>query len=301
MYVLGSLSVKRKDVIVRGYLYSLSAGSENSSWGQYPHEAFGRGPMTPTIEAVGLMFRSWHVVYGQFPHVHCLLRHCVRFGVVLEDFPIGDPARQNRSCQRDDFSLADRQLGRVCWVAEFESAMVHGVEGALILILSASRRRECQFLERNFTNAYRRCDVWHERREAVHQAQIRAEDARYEATVKLAERDVEVKKRVGRMRDMAKVKFSRQWIERRSRWLRGHAMASKTNDAFKATLANKQNNAEDCRHVPERKYAFGSRASRREQRRKDVVQRLTAFADEAEAASLRMREAAGTPKAPFLQ
>ncbi|CAE7602963.1 dpkA [Symbiodinium sp. KB8] len=90
-----------------------------------------------------------------------------------------------------------------------------------------------QAQERNFTSAYRRCDSWHARREAVHQAQIRAEEARYEATVKLAERDVEVKKRVGRMRDMAKVKFSRQWIERRSRWLRGHAMAGKTNDAFK--------------------------------------------------------------------
>ena len=108
MYVLGSFSEERKNVIVRGYLYSLSAGSENSTQGQDPHEAFGRGPMTPTIEAVGRRFRSWHVFYGQFPHVHCLLRHCVRFGVVLEDFPIGDPARYNRSCQRDDFSLADR-------------------------------------------------------------------------------------------------------------------------------------------------------------------------------------------------
>ncbi|CAE7578284.1 gpt [Symbiodinium sp. CCMP2592] len=162
----------------------------------------------------------------------------------------------------------------------------------------------------------------------------------YQATVKLAERDVEVKKRVGRMRDMAKVKFSRQWIERRSRWLRGHAMASKTNDAFKATLANKQNNAEARLHDRNLRVAklievkkefkalrrlmkgeagfffstgFGQlldskampgmaerrEVRRREQRRKaelmfiseellvrlkrcqDVVQRLTAFADEA--------------------
>jgi len=173
-----------------------------------------------------------------------------------------------------------------------------------------------QAQERNFTSAYRRCDSWHARREAVHQAQIRAEEARYEATVKLAERDVEVKKRVGRMRDMAKVKFSRQWIERRSRWLRGHAMAGKTNDAFKATLANKQHNAEARLHdrnlrvakLIEVKKEFKAlrrlmksmaerrEVRRREQRRKDVVQRLTAFADEAEAASLRMREAAGTPK-----
>ena len=121
--------------------------------------------------------------------------------------------------------------------------------------------------------------------QAVHQAQIRAEEARYEAALShcqiifvgslrpghceagrarccprlkklpcasflLLRACEEVKKRVGRMRDMAKVKFSRcsecpmgaaresdisdrQWIERRSRWLRGHAMAGKTNDAFK--------------------------------------------------------------------
>eukprot|EP00439_Symbiodinium_sp_Y106_P068131 s3483_g11.t1 len=37
---------------------------------------------------------------------------------------------------RDQFGRhALRQLGPVCWVADFESAMVHGVEGALILIL----------------------------------------------------------------------------------------------------------------------------------------------------------------------
>ena len=117
-HVLCSLSVERKNVIVRGYLYSLGAGSENSAYGQDPHEAFGRGPMTPTAEAVGLRLGSWHVFYGQFPHMHCPLRHCKGFCVVLEDFPIGDPARHNRSCQRDDFSLADRnnrQKRTICW------------------------------------------------------------------------------------------------------------------------------------------------------------------------------------------
>ncbi|CAE7418506.1 gpt [Symbiodinium natans] len=173
--------------------------------------------------------------------------------------------------------------------------------------------------------------------QAVHQAQIRAEDTRYEATafsqrryptapshqcyretVKLAERDVEVKKRVGRLRDMAKVKFSRQWIERRTRWLRGHAMASKANDAFKVTLNNKQKNAQARIHdrnlrvakLIEVKKEFKAlrrlmnrlaekrEVRRREQRRKDVVQRLTSFADEAEAVQLRTRdrEAASTPK-----
>ena len=101
IYVLGSLSVERKTSSCGAYLYSLSAGSENSYPGSGSPQTFGRGPMTPTVEAVGLRFRCWHVFYGQFPH-------SVRFGVVLEDFPVGDPARYNRSCQRDDFSLADR-------------------------------------------------------------------------------------------------------------------------------------------------------------------------------------------------
>ena len=73
MYILGSLPVERKNVIVRGYLHSLGAGSKNFAQGQDPHEAFGRGPMAPTVVAVGLRFRSWHVVNGQFPHMHCLL------------------------------------------------------------------------------------------------------------------------------------------------------------------------------------------------------------------------------------
>ncbi|CAE7296738.1 gpt [Symbiodinium pilosum] len=172
--------------------------------------------------------------------------------------------------------------------------------------------------ETNFANAYRRCDSWHHRREDVHKGQIRAEDARYEATVKLAERDVEVKLRVGRMRDMAKVKFSRQWIERRTRWLRGHAMASKASDASKIAIINKQKNAQArihdrnvrvaklievkkefkaLRRMMNRLTSLAGRreARRREQRRQDVVKRLTSFADEAEAHS-RSREVTGTPK-----
>ena len=63
--------------------------------------------MTPTVEAVGLRFRSWHVFNGQFPHMHCLWRHCKCFCIVLENFPTRDLAGYNRPWQRHDFSLAD--------------------------------------------------------------------------------------------------------------------------------------------------------------------------------------------------
>ena len=44
--------------------------------------------------------------------------------------PASEPLRFRRLGRH-----ALRQLGPVCWVADFESAMVHGVEGAPILIL----------------------------------------------------------------------------------------------------------------------------------------------------------------------
>ena len=41
-----------------------------------------------------------------------------------------------RAAFRDQFGRpALKQLGTACWVADFESVMVHGVEGAPILIL----------------------------------------------------------------------------------------------------------------------------------------------------------------------
>mmetsp|Transcript_40253 Transcript_40253/g.93240 ORF Transcript_40253/g.93240 Transcript_40253/m.93240 type:complete len:583 (-) Transcript_40253:64-1812(-) len=165
--------------------------------------------------------------------------------------------------------------------------------------------------ETNFANAYRRSEAWHGRREAVHEDQIQAEDARYEATVKLAERDVEVKRRVGRLRDTAKIRYSRQWIERRARFLQGHALACKRNDASKVAIVNKQKNAQARVHdrnvrmakLIELKKEFKAlrrlmnrlaerrERRRRQQRRQDVVMRLTSFAEEVEAIYLKSHEA----------
>jgi len=81
--------------------------------------------------------------------------------------------------------------------------------------------------ERNFANAYRRAEHWYKRREAVHESEMEAEEKRYEATIKIAQRDVAVTMRVGRIRDLTRIKFARQWLERRIRWAKQETITSK--------------------------------------------------------------------------
>ncbi|CAJ1456971.1 unnamed protein product, partial [Effrenium voratum] len=164
--------------------------------------------------------------------------------------------------------------------------------------------------ETNFTNAYRRCDYWHQRREAVHQRAMEDEESRYDATVKLAERDVVVAKRVGRLRDLARIKIARQWLERRIRWAKRETALAKQADARKAVTTQRYDDAQArvrernirlakliefkkeynalrkllCRMAAERE------ERRRDSRRQEVASRLTAWADKVEAAQ-KSREA----------
>ena len=43
----------------------------------------------------------------------------------------------------------------------------------------------------------------------VHENELDAEEGRYEATVDIAKRDVAVAKRVGKIRDLTRIKFAR--------------------------------------------------------------------------------------------
>lgn len=158
--------------------------------------------------------------------------------------------------------------------------------------------------ERNFANAYRRSEHWYKRREAVHESEMEAEEKRYEATIKIAQRDVAVAKRVGRIRDLTRIKFARQWLERRIRWAKQETITSKKNDTWKAATLQKQDDAQArihdhnvrwakfiefkkeflalrrtmCRMAADREF------KRQHQRRKDIATHLTSFAEKAEAA-----------------
>jgi len=158
--------------------------------------------------------------------------------------------------------------------------------------------------ERNFANAYRRSDHWHKRREAVHESEMEAEEQRYEATIKIAKRDVAVVKRVGRIRDLTRIKFARQWLERRIRWAKQETLISKKNDAWKAATLQKQDDAQARVHDRnvrlakfiefKKEYIALRRAmarmaadrefKRQQQRRKAIAVHLTSFAEQAEAA-----------------
>lgn len=158
--------------------------------------------------------------------------------------------------------------------------------------------------ERNFANAYRRAEHWYKRREAVHESEMEAEEKRYEATIKIAQRDVAVTMRVGRIRDLTRIKFARQWLERRIRWAKQETITSKKNEAWKAATLQKQDDAQArihdhnvrwakfiefkkeflalrrtmCRMAADREF------KRQHQRRKDIATHLTSFAEKAEAA-----------------
>eukprot|EP00434_Breviolum_minutum_P016738 symbB.v1.2.014761.t1/scaffold1081.1/size139474/18 len=171
--------------------------------------------------------------------------------------------------------------------------------------------------ERNFANAYRRSDHWHKRREvgcqgksrrcprfqvgksdeAVHESEMEAEEQRYEATIKIAKRDVAVVKRVGRIRDLTRIKFARQWLERRIRWAKQETLISKKNDTWKAATLQKQDDAQDTKSnfiEFKKEYIALRRAmarmaadrefKRQQQRRKAIAVHLTSFAEQAEAA-----------------
>ncbi|CAK9016879.1 unnamed protein product [Durusdinium trenchii] len=158
--------------------------------------------------------------------------------------------------------------------------------------------------ETNFTNAYRRSESWHQRREAVHNSSMEAEEKRYEATIKIAQRDVAVAKRVGRIRDLTRIKFARQWLERRIRWAKQESATSKAKDEWKAATMQKHDDAQARVHdrnvrlakfiefkkefIALRRMMCGMAADReqkrQDQRRKEISMRLISFAEQAEAA-----------------
>jgi len=168
--------------------------------------------------------------------------------------------------------------------------------------------------ETNFANAYRRADHWHERRAAVHQAQLDAEATRSEANIKRCTDDIAVKKRVANIRDLTRIKFARSWLDRRIRWAKCEAVVAKANDAFKTSIMNKHAEAQARVHDRnirlskfiefKREYKSLRRLmqrlceqreqARQETRRLALVGRLESLAEEAENLASRQKEAASS-------
>lgn len=100
----------------------------------------------------------------------------------------------------------------------------------------------CQ--QKNFDSAYSRTDYWHERRDVVHMVELDNEEKRNEDNIKRAAHENVHTRRVANIRDLARVGYARNWLERRIRWAKGEAAVSKANEEFKMSIMNKHAEAQ---------------------------------------------------------
>eukprot|EP00933_Yihiella_yeosuensis_P053139 TRINITY_DN51316_c0_g1_i1.p1 TRINITY_DN51316_c0_g1~~TRINITY_DN51316_c0_g1_i1.p1 ORF type:complete len:679 (+),score=93.99 TRINITY_DN51316_c0_g1_i1:200-2236(+) len=81
---------------------------------------------------------------------------------------------------------------------------------------------------------------WLERREWVHNNSHTVEDARADAFLKANRKDRALKLRIGNIRDITRIKFAREWLERRIRWAKCETLVHKANQAKAASIMQKQ-------------------------------------------------------------
>mmetsp|Transcript_25816 Transcript_25816/g.46696 ORF Transcript_25816/g.46696 Transcript_25816/m.46696 type:complete len:715 (-) Transcript_25816:58-2202(-) len=98
--------------------------------------------------------------------------------------------------------------------------------------------------ETQFNIAYRRAEYWHERRDAIHQQQLEDEDERNKANSQRTKDDIALKKNVANIRDLTRIRFARNWLDRRIRWAKCETVVAKANDAWKTSIMNKHAEAQ---------------------------------------------------------
>jgi len=98
--------------------------------------------------------------------------------------------------------------------------------------------------ETQFDIAYRRAEYWHERRDAIHQQQLEDEEERSKANLRRTKEDIVLKKNVANIRDLTRIRFARNWLDRRIRWAKNETIVAKANEAWKTSILNKHSEAQ---------------------------------------------------------